>query len=924
MFARLGFPAKAGSSKAWVMAALFMRRLYVMPYALRLPSTVAPQAANDFTSKLRGVLACLPAGPPASRSRKRRAPGAAAAASAPVVPPTPTEEAVANLVDKLNLMVKDNRRGGQASADGAQHGESALAASDGKNRQPDKAQQKRLDSSGRGVVAAASDVPFVSVSMSVAMANRLIVLAHVTAANRERLQAELYAMFESRRGSVPEPHFSREVPGVVTAGSNLARSPRLHAEIAELRPGETVKRSLIPGDKFFFNRQPTLCPHGIAVFALAYVTDSDVIGMHPIACPPYNADFDGDEMNTLTPLDQADALEAWLLSNTVFAKHAGAPLHCWSQDGMVGLHLASGAHFSVSATDARALLAVTSDRCARAAAALPKSGRVGGRALLWAVFSALLGEDFAYREGGAVVVGAGSVHAQLEARHLGRSVDGLYAAAARSRGVAAARLALWDTDRLGCALSAHAGISLRLEVCAPRAHDLVAPRRRLASLRARARARKDYDLRVSAAAATAELRESLALVATAAPGEVPRSARVTSAAAAARQLLAVPFFAQGAPRDAFTARAATALAAWVRGGMRVEDIDAALAAVWGGAPPPDVTAKIDLDAALGWLACLGPGTIEGRAVRDDDVTRFATNLRAGADALLAGLPPDHWLAVYLKRCSTKNRGTLAGTNGPLGAARQELPAFSDRATVNFSRESREPEAFKVAMLSHKRGAASSTFTSHASDARQGYWRTAQATSGPGAENKDMGARYAETYVNESLGVSDRRGRTVCALYGDGGVCDRRVLVWVDAAAAAASGASAADVQALRAHAVKTRGGGGAFAVTSCVDYEDIVACARAAAAGARADADWVARCVAAAEESFGLSCAAPAPLRAALETDRALLRVMLAPLAGQTTRHASPRRRCARPRPFRSNARARARAGMLRCTRRVARRRSTA
>ena len=132
----------------------------------------------------------------------------------------------------------------------------------------------------------------------------------------------------------------------------------------------------------------------------------------------------------------------------------------------------------------------------------------------------------------------------------------------------------------------------------------------------------------------------------------------------------------------------------------------------------------------------------------------------------------------------------------------------------------------MALRSQKCGIASATLAPHAAVARQGFWGTAQATSGPGALSKDSGFRNNELYVNEAGGVSDSHGRVVSAAYGDGGVCDRRVLVWLSVAekrGCICIRADDPDMPRLRARAARARDDG-SFALSSCVDYEARLSC----------------------------------------------------------------------------------------------------
>ncbi|MEM4263417.1 MAG: DNA-directed RNA polymerase subunit A' [Candidatus Woesearchaeota archaeon] len=84
------------------------------------------------------------------------------------------------------------------------------------------------------------------------------------------------------------------------------------AALEELQPGYVVERHLMDGDLAIFNRQPSLhrmsmmC-HKIRV--LPYRT----LRINPAVCAPYNADFDGDEMNLHIPQTEEARAEAEIL-----------------------------------------------------------------------------------------------------------------------------------------------------------------------------------------------------------------------------------------------------------------------------------------------------------------------------------------------------------------------------------------------------------------------------------------------------------------------------------------------------------------------------------------------------------------------------------------------------------------------------------
>ena len=66
--------------------------------------------------------------------------------------------------------------------------------------------------------------------------------------------------------------------------------------VQSIEPGWEVQRHLIDGDIVLFNRQPSL--HRMSIMAHEVVVmPYKTFRLNTVVCPPYNADFDGDEMN---------------------------------------------------------------------------------------------------------------------------------------------------------------------------------------------------------------------------------------------------------------------------------------------------------------------------------------------------------------------------------------------------------------------------------------------------------------------------------------------------------------------------------------------------------------------------------------------------------------------------------------------------
>ncbi|MEK6855404.1 MAG: hypothetical protein AABX73_04240, partial [Nanoarchaeota archaeon] len=94
--------------------------------------------------------------------------------------------------------------------------------------------------------------------------------------------------------------------------------------VLELQPGYKVERHLRDGDIVLFNRHPTLHKQGLMAH-YAKVLPGRTFRLNPAAAAPYNADFDGDEMNIHSPQNEEALSEAKVLldinSNIISSKN---------------------------------------------------------------------------------------------------------------------------------------------------------------------------------------------------------------------------------------------------------------------------------------------------------------------------------------------------------------------------------------------------------------------------------------------------------------------------------------------------------------------------------------------------------------------------------------------------------------------------
>jgi DNA-directed RNA polymerase subunit A' len=108
--------------------------------------------------------------------------------------------------------------------------------------------------------------------------------------------------------------------------------------LEEIDVGYRIERNLQDGDVVLFNRQPSL--HRISMMAhIAKIMPGRVFRINPIVCPPYNADFDGDEMNCHVPQTEegkAEAKRLMLTRDQIISPRYGAPVIAPEEDGVSG------------------------------------------------------------------------------------------------------------------------------------------------------------------------------------------------------------------------------------------------------------------------------------------------------------------------------------------------------------------------------------------------------------------------------------------------------------------------------------------------------------------------------------------------------------------------------------------------------------
>ncbi len=184
---------------------------------------------------------------------------------------------------------------------------------------------KRVNFSARTVI---SPEPFLSINevgVPEAAARELTVPITVTEYNIEKMKEIV------RRGSNPKG--DKYLPGanyvIRPDGRRIKITDRNAEDVSKkLDIGWVVERHLIDGDVVLFNRQPSL--HRMSMMGhLVKVMPNRTFRFNLAVCPPYNADFDGDEMNLHVLQSEEARAEAkilMLVQEHILSPRFGGPI----------------------------------------------------------------------------------------------------------------------------------------------------------------------------------------------------------------------------------------------------------------------------------------------------------------------------------------------------------------------------------------------------------------------------------------------------------------------------------------------------------------------------------------------------------------------------------------------------------------------
>jgi DNA-directed RNA polymerase II subunit RPB1 len=188
---------------------------------------------------------------------------------------------------------------------------------------------KRVDFSARSVITPDANIDVDELGVPEEIARNLTFPEIVTMYNRDRLMTYV------RNGPTRYPG-AKSV--YIKSDNRPINLKFINPETVDLKSGDVVHRHLIDGDVVLFNRQPSLHKASMECHRIRVLPFS-TFRLNVSATKPYNADFDGDEMNMHVPQSITSATELKCLAtvlNQIISPRTNSPIIQIIQDTLTG------------------------------------------------------------------------------------------------------------------------------------------------------------------------------------------------------------------------------------------------------------------------------------------------------------------------------------------------------------------------------------------------------------------------------------------------------------------------------------------------------------------------------------------------------------------------------------------------------------
>ena len=214
---------------------------------------------------------------------------------------------------------------------------------------------KRVDFSGRTVISPDPNLRIDEVGVPMHIAKMMTYPEVVSRHNIEMIRERV----RNGMNKHPGANFVRFKSG----GTQYLKYGDRRRVASELKYGDVVERHLHDGDVLLFNRQPSL--HKMSIMAhRARVMPWRTLRFNECVCTPYNADFDGDEMNIHCPQTEearAEAINLMSVHNNLCTPKNGEILVAATQDFLTASYILTARDHFLDRAQVGALIAYMGD-----------------------------------------------------------------------------------------------------------------------------------------------------------------------------------------------------------------------------------------------------------------------------------------------------------------------------------------------------------------------------------------------------------------------------------------------------------------------------------------------------------------------------------------------------------------------------------
>ena len=214
---------------------------------------------------------------------------------------------------------------------------------------------KRTDFSARTVITSDPNLSLDDLGVPIKIAMNITFPEVVTPYNID----EMTKLVKNGRYVYPGANFV--IPGSSNDGKKYTIDLRYRKKGIKLRPGDIVERHIHDGDPVLFNRQPSLHKLSMMCHKVKVINDDRLatFRINVSVTTPYNADFDGDEMNMFVPQSVQTQLELAHIadvSKQIITPRYSKPIIKLKQDTVLGSFQMTEKKYDVDWHDAMNIL----------------------------------------------------------------------------------------------------------------------------------------------------------------------------------------------------------------------------------------------------------------------------------------------------------------------------------------------------------------------------------------------------------------------------------------------------------------------------------------------------------------------------------------------------------------------------------------